>query len=143
MGIVLLRSDRFFVPLFNSVPVLFAIGSGDVVRTRPVVPPMWPAPQAHVAAPSPLSRSRRAAVRLLDPSGAAPGSAVQARHGHGHGLLVAAAAAVVVELQSLSDPRHQRVHLFGVDGDRLLQKDVVLFSTGHPGVVLHPFTVFL
>lgn len=73
MGIVLLHCHRFSVPLFNLVPVLFTIGPRDAVRTRPAVPPVRPAPQAHVAASSPMSRNRRAAVRLLDPCGAASG----------------------------------------------------------------------
>lgn len=132
--VLLLHADPLFVPRFNLVPVLFAVRSGDVVRACPAAPPVPPGPEPHTAAVAFLRRSSRAAAedrRRFDPAGAAAGEPVQAGHGHGHRLLVA--AAIVVELQRLADFRHQRVHLFGVDGDGLLQKDVVLLPTGHRG----------
>lgn len=132
MRIVLLYGDPLFAPRFDLVPVLLAVRSGDVVRTRPAAPPVSSAAEPHAAAAAPLRRSRRAAAedgRWFDARGAAAGESVQARHGHGHGLLVA--AVIVVELQRLADSRHQRVHLFRVDGDGLLQKDVVLLPAGH------------
>lgn len=134
MRIVLLHADPLFVPRFDLVPVLVAVRSGDVIRACPAAPPVSPVPQPHAAAVAFLRWSRSAAAddgRRFDPCAAAAGEPVQARHGDGYSLLVA--AVIVVELQRLADSRHQRVHFFGVDGDGLLQKDVVLLPTGHRG----------
>lgn len=132
MRVVILHVHPIFVPRFNLVPLLVA-RSGDAIRACPAAPPVSPEPHAAAAA---FLRSRSSSVaadesRRFDSAGAAAGEPVQAGHRHGHRLLVS--AAVVVELQRFADLRHQRVHLFGVDGDGLLQKDVVLLPTRHPG----------
>lgn len=40
-------------------------------------------------------------------------------------------SAIVVQLKSLADLCHKSIHLFRIDGHRLLQKNVVLLSTRH------------
>lgn len=141
MRVVVLHADPLFVPRRHLVPVLLAVGAGDVVRARPAAPPVVPEP--HTAAGSPvLRRSSRAAAderRRFSSAGAAAGEPVQAGHGHGHRLLVA--AAIVVELQRFADFCHQRVHFFGVDCDGLLQENVVLLPTGHPAACAPRFPV--
>lgn len=146
--VVLLHVDPFLVPRLDLVPVLLA-RSGDVVRARPAASPVSPVPEPHAASVTFLQRRRcpgaAAAAAAEDrcrfePPGAAAGEPVQTGHGHGHRLLVP--AAIVVELQRLADSGDQRVHLFGVHGDGLLQKDVVLLPAGHRGAGSSRFCPF-
>lgn len=116
MRVVLLHP--FSVPRFDLVPVRVTVRPGDVVWARSAAaPPVSPEP--HAAAAALLPRCSRSA-------------AADEGRGHGHRLLMAAAG-VAVELQRLSDLGDQRVHFFGVNGDGLLQEDVVLLPTGHGG----------
>lgn len=139
MRVVVLHTDPLFVPRFDLVPLLVA-RSGDVVRACPTAAPVSPVPKPHTAAVAFLhNRCRRRHTGAtaddgcrFDSSAAGGGGRsepVQTGHGHGHRLLVS--AAIVVELQRFADFCHQRVHFFGVDGDGLLQKDVVFLPTRH------------
>lgn len=76
MWIVLLYADPLFVPLFDLIPVLIAVGSGDIIWTRPAAPPVSPVSQPHTATVSRLNCSSRATAddsRRFDTAGAAAG----------------------------------------------------------------------
>lgn len=128
MWIILLHVDSLFVPRFDLVPLLVAVGPGDVIRTCPAAPPVSSVPEPHATAGPFLRWSSSITTpdtddpRWFDPRGG---------DGHGHSLLVR--AAIVVELQSFADFRHQRVHFFRIHGDGLFQKDVILLPARHDG----------
>lgn len=128
MGVVLgtRTIQTLSVPRCEMVPFLIA-GARDVVWTCPSRFPA--ATETYTAAISLLcTGSVGTVVTLLvvvvGAAAAAAGQTVETRHR----LLC---SAIVVQLKSLADFCHKRVHLFRIDGDGLLQKDVVLLSTRH------------
>lgn len=132
MRVVVLHAQPFLVPGLDLVPFLVA-RSGDVVRTRPAAASVSPASEPQAAAVCLLHHRPGAAThqtRLFTASHGCRARCNPVETWHRHGFLVVAAA-IVVELQRLADFRHQRVHFFGVDRHRLLQKDVVFLSTRH------------
>lgn len=133
MWVVVLDSCAYplSVPRFEIVPLLVtwareAVWTSSVTTLPPVSKPY--------AAPGTFLQGH--AIVVVGLFGDVTTAAVAGETVETHRLLI---STIVVKLQRLADFRDQRVHFFWIDGNRLLQEDVVLLSTRHFVV----FCVFL
>lgn len=125
MGVVLVTRtvEPLSVPRCEMVPFLVA-GARYVVWT--CSGRFSAATETYTAAISPLCAGSVTVVALLGVVviAAVAGQTVESRHR----LLC---SAIVMQLKSLADFCYKSVHLFRIDGHRLLQENVILLSTRH------------